>query len=144
MREVPRRRLRPRRLHRGQHLVPNTKNLRALQGESELENLVKGITAKREALKEARNGKHVPIAVKLAPDLENDEILRCVDTLMAHGIDGVIATNTTIARKRVEGLNTRRKRAASRARPFVSVRPKSSASLRSTSRANSRSLRLAA
>ena len=64
---------------------PNTKNLRALQGESELENLVKGITAKREALKEARNGKHVPIAVKLAPDLENDEILRCVDTLMAHG-----------------------------------------------------------
>ena len=37
---------------------PNTKNLRALQGESELENLVKGITAKREALKEARNGKH--------------------------------------------------------------------------------------
>lgn len=83
---------------------PNTKNLRALQGESELENLVKGITAKREALKEARNGKHVPVAVKLAPDLENDEILRCVDTLMAHGIDGVIATNTTIARKRVEGL----------------------------------------
>ncbi len=83
---------------------PNTKNLRALQGENELENLVKGITAKREALKEARNGKHVPIAVKLAPDLENDEILRCVDTLMAHGIDGVIATNTTIARKRVEGL----------------------------------------
>ena len=83
---------------------PNTKNLRALQGESELENLVKGITAKREALKEARNGKHVPIAVKLAPDLENDEILRCVDTLMAHGIDGVIATNTTISRKRVEGL----------------------------------------
>lgn len=83
---------------------PNTKNLRALQDENELENLVKGITAKREALKEARNGKHVPIAVKLAPDLENDEILRCVDTLMAHGIDGVIATNTTIARKRVEGL----------------------------------------
>lgn len=83
---------------------PNTKNLRALQGESELENLVKGITAKREALKDVRNGKHVPIAVKLAPDLENDEILRCVDTLMAHGIDGVIATNTTISRKRVEGL----------------------------------------
>lgn len=83
---------------------PNTKNLRALQGENELEHLVKGITDKREALKAARNGKHVPIAVKLAPDLENDDILRCVDTLMAHGIDGVIATNTTIARKRVEGL----------------------------------------
>lgn len=83
---------------------PNTKNLRALQGENELDHLVKGICAKREVLKAARNGKHVPIAVKLAPDLENDDILRCVDTLMANGIDGVIATNTTIARKRVEGL----------------------------------------
>lgn len=83
---------------------PNTKNLRTLQGEDELDKLVGGIVAKRAALKEARNGKHVPIAVKLAPDLDNDEILRCVDTLIKHGIDGVIATNTTIARKRVEGL----------------------------------------
>ena len=40
----------------------------------------------------------------LQADLENDEILRCVDTLMENGIDGVIATNTTISRKRVEGL----------------------------------------
>lgn len=83
---------------------PNTKNLRTLQGEEELEKLVAGICARREALKEARHGKHVPIAVKLAPDLENDDILRCVDTLMLHGIDGVIATNTTISRKKVEGL----------------------------------------
>lgn len=83
---------------------PNTKNLRTLQGEEELEKLVAGICARREMLKEARHGKHVPIAVKLAPDLENDDILRCVDTLMLHGIDGVIATNTTIARKKVEGL----------------------------------------
>ena len=83
---------------------PNTKNLRTLQGEEELEKLVAGICARREVLKEARHGKHVPIAVKLAPDLENDDILRCVDTLMLHGIDGVIATNTTISRKKVEGL----------------------------------------
>lgn len=83
---------------------PNTKNLRSLQGEGELDRLVQGIVEKRAALKEVRNGKHVPIAVKLAPDLENDEILRCVDTLMENGIDGVIATNTTISRKRVEGL----------------------------------------
>ena len=60
---------------------------------------------KREELKAARNGKHVPIAVKIAPDLENDEILRCVDTLIANGIDGVICTNTTIGRKGVEGLD---------------------------------------
>lgn len=83
---------------------PNTKNLRTLQCEGELDHLVKGITEKRADLKAERNGKHVPIAVKLAPDLENDEILRCVDTLMKYGIDAVIATNTTIARKRVQGL----------------------------------------
>lgn len=83
---------------------PNTKNLRTLQGVGELDHLVKGITEKRADLKAERNGKHVPIAVKLAPDLENDEILRCVDTLMKYGIDAVIATNTTIARKRVQGL----------------------------------------
>ncbi|BBF22654.1 quinone-dependent dihydroorotate dehydrogenase [Sutterella megalosphaeroides] len=83
---------------------PNTKNLRTLQGEGELDHLVKGITEKRADLKAQRNGKHVPIAVKLAPDLENDEILRCVDTLMKYGIDAVIATNTTIGRKRVQGL----------------------------------------
>ncbi len=83
---------------------PNTKNLRTLQGEGELDHLVKGITEKRADLKAERNGKHVPIAVKLAPDLENDEILRCVDTLMKYGIDAVIATNTTIGRKRVQGL----------------------------------------
>ena len=82
---------------------PNTKNLRTLQGEGELDHLVKGIVEKRADLKAERNGKHVPIAVKLAPDLENDEILRCVDTLMKYGIDAVIATNTTIARKRVQG-----------------------------------------
>ena len=68
---------------------PNTKNLRQLQGKGELDHLVEGIVKKREELKAARNGKHVPIAVKIAPDLENDEILRCVDTLIANGIDGV-------------------------------------------------------
>ena len=82
-----------------------TKNLRQLQGKGELDHLVEGIVKKREELKAARNGKHVPIAVKIAPDLENDEILRCVDTLIANGIDGVICTNTTIGRKGVEGLD---------------------------------------
>ncbi len=83
---------------------PNTKHLRTLQGAGELDHLVKGISAKREALKAVRNGKHVPIVVKLAPDLQNDDIRRCVDTLIENGIDGVIATNTTISRRRVQGL----------------------------------------
>ncbi len=83
---------------------PNTKNLRTLQGAESLEPLVRGIVEKRKALQEARGGRYVPIAVKLAPDLEDDDILRCVDTLVENGIDGVIATNTTISRKRMQGL----------------------------------------
>ncbi len=83
---------------------PNTKNLRELQDAGKFDDLVAGITARREQLKDARGGKHVPIAVKLAPDLEDDEILRCVDTLLELGIDAVIATNTTLARDRIQGL----------------------------------------
>lgn len=83
---------------------PNTPNLRDLQATDKFDDLVAGIATRRLALKETRNGKHVPIAVKLAPDLENDDILRCVDTLIAHGIDGVIATNTTISRDRIQGM----------------------------------------
>lgn len=83
---------------------PNTPNLRDLQATDKFDDLVAGIATRRLALKESRNGKHVPIAVKLAPDLENDDILRCVDTLIAHGIDGVIATNTTISRDRIQGM----------------------------------------
>lgn len=83
---------------------PNTKNLRELQGEDKFDALVSGIAERRRLLKESRSGKHVPIAIKLAPDLDNDGILRCVDTLIERGIDAVIATNTTIARDRIEGL----------------------------------------
>ncbi len=83
---------------------PNTPNLRDLQATDKFDALVAGIATRRQALKETRNGKHVPIAVKLAPDLENDDILRCIDTLIAHGIDGVIATNTTISRDRIQGM----------------------------------------
>lgn len=83
---------------------PNTKNLRQLQGADKFDHLVSGIVTRRQQLKDARNGKHVPIAVKLAPDLENEEILRCVDTLIERGIDAVIATNTTITRDRIQGM----------------------------------------
>ena len=83
---------------------PNTPNLRDLQTIDKFNDLVAGLATRREALKETRNGKHVPIAVKLAPDLGNDDILRCVDTLMTHGLDGIIATNTTISRDRIQGM----------------------------------------
>jgi dihydroorotate dehydrogenase len=83
---------------------PNTKNLRQLQGADRFDSLVSGITAKRRELQESRGGKYVPIAVKLAPDLPDDDILRCVDTLIERGIDAVIATNTTISRDKIQGM----------------------------------------
>ncbi len=82
---------------------PNTKDLRALQGERELIGLLKGLATERLRL-EDQHGRRVPLAVKIAPDLDNALIAPLADVLVAHGIDGVIATNTTIARDQVRGL----------------------------------------
>ena len=82
---------------------PNTQDLRNLQGEEELEALLSALQAKRERLAQ-QYGRRVPLAVKIAPDLEHEQILRIADALVAHGIDAVIATNTTIAREAVAGL----------------------------------------
>lgn len=82
---------------------PNTKNLRSLQSGSELDALLRGLANERAQLAN-RHGKHVPIAVKIAPDLDDADLLRVADALVAHGMDAVIATNTTIARDRVAGL----------------------------------------
>lgn len=82
---------------------PNTKNLRALQGDKELNELLAGLAAERNQLQEI-HGRRVPIAVKIAPDLADDEIRRAADALVAHGLDCIIATNTTISREAVKGL----------------------------------------
>jgi dihydroorotate dehydrogenase len=82
---------------------PNTKNLRSLQGGSELDALLRGLAVERARLAD-RHGKRVPIAVKIAPDLDDADLPRVADALVAHGMDAVIATNTTIARDRVAGL----------------------------------------
>lgn len=82
---------------------PNTKDLRALQGERELQSLLAGLADARRAL-EDEHGRRVPLAVKIAPDLADAAIPPLADLLVAHGVDGVIATNTTIARDRVQGL----------------------------------------
>jgi dihydroorotate dehydrogenase len=82
---------------------PNTRNLRALQGGDELSTLLRGLAEKRRALSD-RFGRVVPLAVKIAPDLVDDELRRIADALVEHDIDGVIATNTTIARDAVRGL----------------------------------------
>ncbi|CDK69340.1 MAG: dihydroorotate dehydrogenase (quinone), partial [Escherichia coli] len=48
--------------------------------------------------------KYVPIAVKIAPDLSEEELIQVADSLVRHNIDGVIATNTTLDRSLVQGM----------------------------------------
>ncbi|NOT15726.1 MAG: quinone-dependent dihydroorotate dehydrogenase [Methylotenera sp.] len=82
---------------------PNTKNLRALQEKEALSHLLS--TLKLEQLKLAEtHGRYVPVALKIAPDLEQEQINEIADLLMAHKIDAVIATNTTLARDAVQGM----------------------------------------
>ncbi|HTJ96263.1 MAG TPA: quinone-dependent dihydroorotate dehydrogenase [Rhodocyclaceae bacterium] len=82
---------------------PNTKNLRQLQGESELDALLGALKAKQTALAD-KHGKYVPITLKIAPDLDDAQIVNIADALRRHRIDGVIATNTTLGREGVEQL----------------------------------------
>ena len=82
---------------------PNTKNLRALQSDEALDALLGAVAAKREALAQA-HGKRVPVFVKIAPDLDEAQIQVIAATLQRHGMDGVIATNTTLSREAVQGL----------------------------------------
>ena len=79
---------------------PNTSQLRALQGGDELTALLVRLRTEREAL-EQTHGRKVPLLVKIAPDLEDSAIGTIAKILPEHGIDGVIATNTTIAREAV-------------------------------------------
>lgn len=82
---------------------PNTKNLRQLQGGDELDALLSQLKAEQEKLAE-RHGKYVPLALKIAPDLDSEQIQQIAALLMRHRIDGVIATNTTLSRAGVEHL----------------------------------------
>jgi dihydroorotate dehydrogenase len=81
---------------------PNTKNLRALQGGDELSAQLAQLADKRRAL-EDQHQRRVPMAVKIAPDLTHEQIDSIAETLPRHGIDGVIATNTTLSRDAVTG-----------------------------------------
>ncbi|MEW6293200.1 MAG: quinone-dependent dihydroorotate dehydrogenase [Pseudomonadota bacterium] len=81
---------------------PNTKNLRALQGESELDALLGALKAKQAALAQ-QHGKYVPLALKIAPDLDDAQLANIADALKRHRIDTVIATNTTLDRSKVAG-----------------------------------------
>ncbi len=82
---------------------PNTKNLRQLQDKDALEGLLRALKQEQTALAD-QHGNYVPIALKIAPDLVTEQIVEIADLLLAHRIDAVIATNTTLSREGVEGL----------------------------------------
>ncbi|MDB5958391.1 quinone-dependent dihydroorotate dehydrogenase [Ramlibacter sp.] len=82
---------------------PNTKNLRALQADEALDALLSAIAERREQLA-TTHGRRVPLFVKIAPDLDEAQVDVIAATLRRHGMDGVIATNTTISREQVKGL----------------------------------------
>lgn len=82
---------------------PNTKNLRQLQGGSELDDLLGRLKAEQQRLAE-QHGRYVPLTLKIAPDLDAAQIVEIADALRRHRIDGVIATNTTVSREKVQGL----------------------------------------
>ncbi|MDU6432094.1 MAG: quinone-dependent dihydroorotate dehydrogenase [Pantoea sp.] len=82
---------------------PNTPGLRTLQYGEALDDLLISIKAKQKEL-EQRHLKYVPVAVKIAPDLSEEELIQIADSLVRHNIDGVIATNTTLDRALVNGL----------------------------------------
>ncbi|ORM64465.1 dihydroorotate dehydrogenase (quinone) [Pantoea rodasii] len=82
---------------------PNTPGLRTLQYGEALDDLLSAIKLKQKELQE-RHLKYVPVAVKIAPDLSEEELIQVADSLVRHEIDGVIATNTTLDRSLVSGL----------------------------------------
>ncbi|WP_313699682.1 quinone-dependent dihydroorotate dehydrogenase [Pantoea sp.] len=82
---------------------PNTPGLRSLQYGEALDDLLSSIKMKQKEL-EQRHLKYVPLAVKIAPDLSEEELIQVADSLIRHQIDGVIASNTTLDRSLVSGL----------------------------------------
>ncbi|GAA5217803.1 quinone-dependent dihydroorotate dehydrogenase [Corallincola platygyrae] len=81
---------------------PNTPGLRSLQYGEALDELLSALKEKQAELAE-KHGKYVPVAVKIAPDLSDEELAQVADSLVKHKIDGVIATNTTLDREPVAG-----------------------------------------
>ena len=82
---------------------PNTANLRALQSDDALPALLSALQGRRSELAQ-QHGHKVPMFVKIAPDLEPTQIRHIASALKKYSIDGVIATNTTVARDAVKHL----------------------------------------
>lgn len=81
---------------------PNTPGLRDLQHGEAMDELLTALKAEQAKL-EAEHGRYVPVLVKIAPDLTDEEVADVAERLQRTGIDGVIATNTTLSREAVAG-----------------------------------------
>jgi dihydroorotate dehydrogenase len=79
---------------------PNTVGLRQLQGRQALDSLLTQLTHERELLRPPGSSS-IPILVKLAPDLSDSELEDALDVSMANGMDGIVATNTTLSRDNI-------------------------------------------
>lgn len=83
---------------------PNTPGLRSLQYGEALDDLLSSLKERQAALA-IKHEKYVPIALKVAPDLSDDEINSIAESLLKHKVDGLIATNTTLDREMIKGMS---------------------------------------
>ncbi|HDY7743894.1 TPA: quinone-dependent dihydroorotate dehydrogenase [Vibrio vulnificus] len=98
---------------------PNTPGLRTFQYGEALDELLVELKRKQAELEE-KHGKYVPLALKIAPDLTDDEISQICQSLINNKIDGVIATNTTLDRTMVEGMKHAQEAGGLSGRPLQS------------------------
>ena len=82
---------------------PNTPGLRSLQFGESLKQLLDALAQRRETLA-LQSGRRVPLAIKIAPDMSDEETALVATALVQSGMDAVIATNTTLSRVGVQGL----------------------------------------
>jgi len=97
---------------------PNTPGLRALQEDAALERLLSGLKAEQTSLAQ-RHGKYTPLVVKISPDLSPPDLRWMAHSLIAHRIDGVIATNTTVDRAKLKGIRQAEEAGGLSGRPLM-------------------------
>jgi dihydroorotate dehydrogenase len=99
---------------------PNTKNLRDLQSSEKLDELLAAVMGRRAALAQ-RHGREKPLLVKVAPDLDDAQIETIAELAIRHGVDGLIATNTTLSREAVAGHRHERQTGGLSGRPLFAL-----------------------
>lgn len=99
---------------------PNTPGLRSLQYGEALDDLLSAVKQRQNQLQN-QHKKYVPIVLKIAPDLTENELIQIADSLIRHNIDGVIATNTTLQRDLVKGLTNSEQTGGLSGRPVQSI-----------------------